>query len=556
MNFAKQLSQGLSHQVDMLNLENTMGVDGLNEVDAEAIENDSAEDPNLVAESIRAIEDTAATTDLVDEAAEQLHAADDAEVTLESISASLEKAIKQGGLSVIGATFAQNTLASVSTRMNMPKSFGRAIVPDLQSFSGASDALASTEVTMLGVKDALVGIGEFIFATTANITTALHSWSMKCNKAVEALAQRSQELHQKWSVDLNHKTNKATGQNLSATDANISLAQKLYVGPHDNRVEGIFKRMELLDKTLRDYLHSGIDSLDAVSESISRTAGTLGDEYIDGSLINSIHAIASKVAHTQQQLSGEVIHTTPELFEGKAFGIRLDKAQQQYTLSEFKQASRSLQIGMFEVNPQQKATKQTWHNYVLKGANSDEVANLLKIVDSTISTLRLYAQSAAKQTAMGKKLASEGKAGLKAFKSTRAARSALYAAIMIWREGCSGGHELVEHALEVCHNILTYVGKSISAINWYLNLLEDDASARRRGPIARIGGALVGGGVGAYLARGAKNPYVTAGTVITGSTIGYHGADTLYSASKTIRRKQWDRAAKKHQAENHQSSTH
>ena len=551
MNFAKQLSQSLSYQVDMLNLENTMGVDGLNEIDEEAIENDSAEDPNLVSESIQSIEDTSVGADIVDEAADQLYAADDAEVTLESISASLEKAIKQGGLSVVGATFAQNTLASVSTRMNMPKSFGQAIVPDLQSFSSASDALASTEVTMLGVKDALVGIGEFIFATTANITTALFNWSNKCNKAVETLAQRSQQLHQKWSVDLKHKTNKATGQNLSATDANITLAQNLYIGPHDNRVEGIFKRMELLDKTLRDYLHTGIDSLDAVSESISRTAGTFGDEYIDGALINSIHAIASKVAHNQVQISGEVVHTTPELFEGQAFGIRLDKAQQQYTLSEFKQASRSLQIGMFEVNPHQKATKQTWHNYVLKGANSDEVMKLLTVVDNTIASLRLYAQSASKQTAMGKKLASEGKAGLKAFKSTRAARSALYAAIMIWREGCSGGHELVEHALSACHNILTYVGKSISALKWYTNLSEDqDYSPVLRGVAGGFGMA-TGGAIAKHLVRDSTNPLKKSLALQAGTAGGALLATSVYPTLKTIRRKSWDRAAKKHQSSTH-----
>ena len=578
MNFAKQLSQGLSHQVDMLSLENTMGVDGLNEIDAEAIENETVESPEDVSENNQDIEETADIAESIDDAAVQLEVAGDAEVTLESISASLEKAMKQGGLSVVGASFAQSTLASVSTRMGLDAKAGRSLVPDLQSFTSPSDALAKTEVTMLGVMDAISGITDFIFTVTTSITNAIHNWTMKCSKAIEGLAKRSAKLRSKsreyitleGGAGREFKATRQQGKNLSATAANIVLAQRLYLGPHDDKVQGITQRMELLNKIMHDYLGTGVNSIESIADGIARTAASLNGEVIDGALFNSLHTIASKIAHTQHMdEDAGLVHVSQELFGGMAFSIAAEKPATTMTLHELKEYAGkfAVGIGMVPVRATQKATKQTWHNYVLKGLTSDESMKLLDLVDEVVSTMRTYSNSAQHQVAMGKRLAAEGKAAIKTAVNKRAARAALRCAIIIWRASCTGAHDLVQHGLHVCSNVLEYVGKSISSLKYWLSGYLG-AGLRGGGTYAGgiwggvKGGATVGAGVGALVGLKPGNGGIL-GNALNGGLIGagvgaYPGAAIgAYRAVRNEgRRFSWDRAAKKHQSENNHSSTH
>ncbi len=564
MNFAQQLAQGISHQVDLLSLDDTMGTDGLVEADVEAVANDTVEEPEDVQESVQAIDETEEIVDNVADVGEEIVDASEAEVTLESISSSLDAAYRNGGMSQLSAHFARQTVSSVARKLKLPGDLASSVVPDMQSFDSPSDAAANTQVTMLGVKETLSGISDFIFTTTSTITQAINNWIVKSNRAVESLNKRSLKLRSKAKevegIGAQIKTSKQEGQNLSATEANIILAQNLFLGPQDNKVDGIASRMDILNKVMHDYLQGGVLALESTSEAIARTAGSIGGEVVDGALFNSIHTIASKVAKTQHNLpNGAVLHASPELFGGMAFSIIAEKPAKQYTTSDLVSYSRMFSVGMYPVNVLEKAKRNTWHQYVLKGLTSDQVLKFLDKIDSLVASMRLYTGSAQHQVAMGRKLIAEGKTTISKSGDKRAARSELRAAIVIWRASCTGAHDLIQHGLRVCNNVLEYIGKSISTLSYYYSGL--------LGGVARVGGhallsagkgvlrgGLVGGAIGAGLA--AKTGDTLRNIALGGAYGGALGAGvgdsigTAYGIGKGIyregRRVAWDRAAKKH----------
>lgn len=566
MNFAQQLAVGLSHQVDMLNLEETMGTDGLGETDIVAVANDTAEEPEDVQESVQAIEETENVVENIADVGEEIVDAGEAEVTLESISASLEAAQRMGGMSPLAAQFARQTVVSVARKMKLPAQVASSVVPDMQSFSSKSDALYNTEITMLGVRDTLSGIGDFIFTTTATITQAIQNWVVKSNRAVESLGKRSLKLRAKakevtaenGAISHQIKTSKQEGRNLSATEANIVLAQSLFLGPQDNKVDGIAGRMDVLNKIMHDYLQGGVVAMEASADAIARTAASVGGDVVDGAMFNSIHSIASKVAKTQHALpNGTILHASAELFGGMAFAVIAEKPAKQYTTADLTAYSRAFSIGMYPINAHDKATRKTWHQYVLKGLTSDQILRFLDKIDTLVASMRLYTSSAQHQIAMGRKLITEGKAAVGQSANKRAARAALRAAIVIWRASCTGAHSLIQHGLRVCDRVLEYVGKSVSAISYYYSGVLGDvarlAGSTGRGILKGAAGGLVAGGAVGAATLGALNPGARAFSAGMGGTIGGVGGATIgaiggaaagvgYGAYRAGRRVAWDRA--------------
>jgi hypothetical protein len=110
---------------------------------------------------------------------------------LESIVASLESAIEDGGLDTQAAVFMQHAVDGYTTRVGMEAT---AIVPSLESFGGASGKAAATTISLEGIKETIKKIWQAIKNAIAKAIAAVKNFFAKIFGGVKKLKERSKAL--------------------------------------------------------------------------------------------------------------------------------------------------------------------------------------------------------------------------------------------------------------------------------------------------------------------------------------------------------------------------
>jgi hypothetical protein len=110
---------------------------------------------------------------------------------LESIVASLESAVEEGGLDPQAAVFMQHAVDGYTKRVGLEAA---AIVPSLESFGGASGKAAATTISMEGIKETIQKIWMAIKNAIAKAIAAVKNFFAKVFGGVKKLKERSKAL--------------------------------------------------------------------------------------------------------------------------------------------------------------------------------------------------------------------------------------------------------------------------------------------------------------------------------------------------------------------------
>ncbi len=457
-NLGFSLSSEIQHQVDLLALENA-GLDPdtpLYDIDQmdEAVANDTVEDRSDIEESQVYREATEEAQGQINDSMDELDDCSDAIVTMESLTNTLNEACRYGQpLSVVSTHFARAAVASSLDKIGISRQYAFDAIPDLQSINANH-----TQVTLLGVMDS---IKTTLFSAWEKTLIVIRKRILSQTKHIQTLEKRLTKLGAKAQE---FKGNKQTGDILSATSENIALAQHLFVGPTNNRVEEIFTRLAALQKLVSHFSQSSLPKIDKLSMQLMDVRPG-ADGMVDGGFTKTLNDIFSDFKG--QRVHNPINHSekivTQQFIGAYQFEIVVPEVVKKLTIADFVNLSDGFGLDYCEDNYPSPATAKTWHNFVLMGLDTDQVARVMDSVKSVISVAKTIDESYKHHANFGSQLFAKAKKEIGVNDGGAAIpRSFAKGIVRIWFSTLQAMSTLLDALLDNCDHLLTYVGKSMS----------------------------------------------------------------------------------------------
>lgn len=375
-------------------------------------------------------------------------------VTLESLSDNLAEASRRGELTPVVVHFAKGTVSSALSAMNVSRTHSADVIPDMLAYGGSYD-----EVTMLGV---LNTISNTMFGAWESVVVAINRRLGTQRKLIKSLTTR----HAKLLVAAKEfKGNEQTGDILSATQENINLAERLFVGPADNRTEVITDRFKTMVKMQENFVRNSVPHMDKLAEELLSLADHSVDT-IDGRFVKTLGSIFSgfpKQNSHVDPLTKDVVVEIPPMFGNIGYQVTLPpQSAGNLTPAEFAKLAMSIGMDYHHNAAPAQATKSQWHHFVLKGLGTREVSTLLDLVGNTLHHSEEVEQVFAKQSNVGSMLLQHAKRTLGTSNGVAGTRGFVRSIMRLWSNVVSVFGFLNGAVLDVVSDILLYVGKSMS----------------------------------------------------------------------------------------------
>lgn len=275
---------------------------------------------------------------------------------LESIVASMEACMEDGGLTPQAALFMQHAVNGYTQRLGLSAS---AITPSMESFGGASGQAAATTISMEGIGETLKKIWMAIKNAVSKAIAAVRNFFAKIFGGVAKLKQRADALEKavsELSADgkgkmkvpsantLRFKGKANTGDIINGLKATKKMGDSVY-GEVVTQAQGFYK--QAVDKVLnRADLNDGAEA--EIKSALGKAEGDIHTVYAKVTNVTNVVSgdAVFKASHTGNAEAGaQSGSTVPALVKGYGFkavddaGHEIDvpkKAELQSILSEVK----------------------------------------------------------------------------------------------------------------------------------------------------------------------------------------------------------------------------
>lgn len=479
----------------------------------------------------------------------------DTQETMLSLGKTIEYATKSNTLTEHGLFFAQKALGSRLYSCGIPESVGHQMV-DLQGWGE----------TASGLLGSLAQVGTHVVKTVAAQAEVLHEhtahemhietfvqkeWSQHVLQTLGVLEQRVSGLQ----AQVSHAGPEAGGQPLSATKDNVALAEFLFTGRGQNhdmihaRAENALEKLAVFEKTITGYTHGGALHTFTMFASNFTHNTEHTDIRLDGrvllDMVNQFRHISSE--HQPMGTGGDH-YVTPEFFKGSRLDIIVPKIQPHMTYHDLVHFGSIFNIQEYKHTSTQKATKQTWRDFVIPSLNKTQMTTLLQQLRKLITQFRQICKNVIASSDETENQVINIRKMLMMPQNATIARSGIHAAFKIWCEYVHGLGALISIGLKAIDHLLSYVSSSLKGHPTFKDMLKNNL---RNGKGVIAGGAAgtigfsLGGAVGMGFAMHQKNPAVAIGQIVSGvaggTALGTAAGVGISSIIDNHRRKAWDK---------------
>lgn len=325
--------------------------------------------------------------------------------------------------------------------------------------SDTNEALTNLSLSILGapdlqsLKEKALEIKEDITKGLSNIRERLNQWRMTCEKLIASTEKRCEALLE----EAKHYDNSRNDKILAATSTNIKLAEALFT--ERTGVQGVLEGLSELKEVCFTLLSGPISKdLDGAVEHLLSMFMKHEDQY-DTSFIAEYHSACKDVTKsTKTSPSGVISHYSAPLFEGKHLVLSGPEPEHKMALHDLYIYSKEFAIGLQQPSKAKKATEDTWAHFSLPCLTSMQAVAACQLVNHIVMAAKAFTPFINNHAATCQKIIQMSHAqGV-----DNEAKQLAQIATRFWKEIVFGCHSVLEHALKVCNNVLTYVARSVS----------------------------------------------------------------------------------------------
>lgn len=423
--------------------------------------------------------------------------------------------------------------------------------------SDINESLTNLSLSILGapdlqsLKEKALEIKENITKGLSNIRERLNQWRITCEKLIASTEKRCEALLDEAKRYNNSRNDKI----LAATSTNITLAEALFT--ERTGVQGVLEGLSELKEVCFTLLSGPISKdLDGAVEHLL-SMFMKHEDYYDTSFIAEYHSACRDVTKAiKTSPSGVINHYSAPLFEGKHLVLSGPEPEHKMTLHDLYIYSKEFAISLQQPSKAKKATEDTWAHFSLPCLTSTQAVAACQLVNHIITAAKAFTPFINNHAATCQKIIRMSHAqGV-----DNEAKQLAQIATRFWKEIVFGCHSVLEHALRVCNNVLTYVARSVST--WEHFKANSNASNILKGSVKTATlGAAAGGIIGAKmkpqtdseLRPGSENKLHLghkAKLSATGVALGTVGGAVSGAVLEHRRKATWDANAKAHHQQN------